>query len=63
MQSRGDYVEYLQILLGEHIGQRIPVDGIFGDTTHAAVTHWQTASGLHVDGAAGPLTWRSLAAC
>ncbi len=61
--SRGDYVEYLQILLGRRLGQSIPVDGIFGDTTHTAVTHWQTVSGLHVDGVAGPQTWRSLGAC
>ena len=37
------------------------VDGLFGSRTEAAVLRFQAASGLAVDGAAGPQVWNSIA--
>ena len=34
----------------------VPVDGIFGPKTYAALVAWQTANGLVADGVAGPKT-------
>jgi Putative peptidoglycan binding domain len=57
--SRGDLVVWAQ----EHLraaGERVPVTGIFGRITRAAVRDFQAKSGLPVDGALGTLTWRAL---
>jgi len=55
--SAGDssrQVELLQRALS------IPVDGIFGPETEAAVQHFQASRGLSVDGIVGPLTSAAL---
>jgi peptidoglycan hydrolase-like protein with peptidoglycan-binding domain len=61
--SRGDNVEFLQVLLSERFGYRLATDGVFGDATHRAVRDWQRRAGLRQDGIVGPLTWSSLLAC
>ena len=56
----GDAVKTLQEKLnakGFHSGN---VDGIFGCKTYAAVTAFQKANGLGVDGIVGKLTWAKL---
>ena len=45
----------LQILLGN-----LAVDGVFGQNTRKAVTAYQGAAGLTVDGCVGPNTWNRL---
>jgi peptidoglycan hydrolase-like protein with peptidoglycan-binding domain len=57
--NRGADVLALQHLL-VHRGQSTPTDGVFGSSTTAAVRAFQTASGLGVDGIAGPQTWGAL---
>jgi len=52
--SRGDAVAEIQRQLG------VPVDGIFGPVTQAAVTDFQASNGLDVDGVVGPVTWTAL---
>jgi hypothetical protein len=58
--SRGDLVVWAQ----EHLigaGQaRLPVTGIFGRQTAAAVRAFQESRGLHVDGTIGTTTWAEL---
>ena len=57
--SRGDLVVWAQ----EHLlgaGQKIGVDGRFGNRTRAAVKHFQSRRGLPITGTIGPLTWRAL---
>jgi len=51
----GDDVEVLQQALNRS-GFSLPVDGIYGPATEAAVRRFQQRGGLRVDGAAGPAT-------
>ena len=55
-------VRALQSTLRELGWQPGPVDGLFGPRTEAAVTRFQTAAGLVVDGAVGPQTVRAMSA-
>jgi hypothetical protein len=57
--SRGDLVVWAQ----EHLksaGENVPVTGVFGNTTRAAVRAFQGGAGLGVDGVVGTSTWRAL---
>jgi hypothetical protein len=57
--SRGDLVVWAQ----EHLksaGESVPVTGIFGRITRAAVRDFQTRVGLRSDGVIGTTTWRAL---
>lgn len=49
------YTCAIQILVGG-----ITVDGIYGANTKKAVSAYQEAKGLHVDGICGPATWEAL---
>ncbi len=53
--SEGRQVRLLQRALG------VPVDGVYGPATEAAVRRFQTSRGLAADGIVGPLTSRALA--
>ena len=52
--SEGELVSAVQRAL------ELPVDGIYGPQTEAAVQRFQAARGLLVDGVVGPSTWGSL---
>lgn len=57
--SRGDLVVWAQ----EHLlgaGESIPVTGLYGRQTVAAVRDFQVTHGLPVDGAVGTATWQAL---
>lgn len=57
--SRGDLVVWAQ----EHLlgaGEEIPVNGIFGRQTYAAVRGFQETHGLPADGVIGTATWGAL---
>jgi Putative peptidoglycan binding domain len=57
--SRGDLVVWAQ----EHLlaaGQSVPVTGIFGKVTRAAVREFQASAGLRPDGVIGQRTWTAL---
>jgi peptidoglycan hydrolase-like protein with peptidoglycan-binding domain len=54
VRSRGALVKVLQRRL------RLPVDGVFGPQTRAAVKRFQRSRGLYADGVVGPVTWRAL---
>ena len=56
----GDAVKTLQEKLNAKGFDSGNVDGIFGAKTYAAVTAFQKANGLGVDGIAGKLTWAKL---
>jgi hypothetical protein len=59
--SRGDLVVWAQ----EHLraaGENVPVTGVFGKITRAAVRDFQKTTGLRVDGAIGTATWQALIA-
>lgn len=58
--DRGADVTYLQERLGQEGFNPGPVDGIFGSLTHGAVTDFQRARALVVDGIVGNQTWTSL---
>jgi len=57
--ANGQFVRILQGLLVAN-GRQVAVDGAFGPATSAAVRNFQQATGLSVDGVAGPATWRRL---
>ena len=57
--SRGDLVVWAQ----EHLksaGESVPVTGIFGKVTRAAVRDFQTNAHLRADGVLGTQTWKAL---
>lgn len=57
--NRGNSVKLLQSLLNEG-GLEVSQDGVFGANTQSAVTTFQRANGLTVDGIVGSNTWRTL---
>jgi murein L,D-transpeptidase YcbB/YkuD len=58
--AQGAEVEQLQQMLHQHGFYGGRIDGDFGWRTHVAVTKYQEAAGLHVDGSVGDDTWKSL---
>lgn len=58
--SAGDLVVWAQEHLQAAVEPGLPVTGIFGKQTRAAVRSFQASAGLTVDGAIGTMTWRSL---
>jgi hypothetical protein len=58
--SRGDMVVWAQAHLQAAVSPRLPVSGIFGRRTRAAVRSFQASEGLPADGRLGTRTWRSL---
>lgn len=61
LRSRGEFVSYLQELLGK-LGYDIPATGYFGTQTDAAVRDFQSKNDLVVDGEVGIKTWTVLIA-
>ena len=59
-RSRGDMVVWAQMHLRAAADPDLPVTGIFGRLTHAAVRSFQLERGLRPDGVLGDLTWRPL---
>ena len=57
--SKGNAVRAAQTLL-KNQGYNVPVDGIFGAQTKAAVLKFQSRTGRTVDGIVGPYTWCEL---
>jgi immune inhibitor A len=60
--TKGEEVRRLQELLGRVPVYHLPVDGMFGPRTEAAVKAFQSTRGLTVDGIVGPQTWGALEA-
>jgi hypothetical protein len=60
--SVGDLVVWAQQHLRAAVEPQLPVTGIFGWQTRAAVRAFQATEGLLVDGVIGTTTWRSLLA-
>ncbi|MBC8586976.1 LysM peptidoglycan-binding domain-containing protein [Paratissierella segnis] len=58
--SQGASVRQLQTLLRNNGFDPGPIDGIFGNRTHAAVIAFQRSRGLVQDGIVGVLTWTAL---
>jgi peptidoglycan DL-endopeptidase CwlO len=58
-KAKGDDVRDLQTRLNAN-GATLEVDGVFGESTEAAVKAFQTAKGLEVDGIVGAKTWAAL---
>ena len=59
--ARGDMVVWAQQHLNS-AGHEVPVTGIFGKMTRAAVRDFQEEKGMRVDGQIGTETWRALLA-
>lgn len=55
--ERSSNVMALQYLLRNRGVYKSKIDGIFGDSTEAAVRKFQRAKGLNADGVVGPQTW------
>jgi peptidoglycan hydrolase-like protein with peptidoglycan-binding domain len=53
-------IKTVQYLLGQHGHTNVAVDGIFGPITASAVSDFQSAQGLSVDGEVGKQTWPAL---
>jgi len=58
--SRGDLVVWAQEHLAGAGAVTLPVTGVYGKQTYAAVRSFQAAHGLAADGAIGTTTWSSL---
>jgi len=58
--SEGDLVVWAQEHLQTAIQPQLPITGIFGKQTRAAVRAFQESQGLPVDGVLGTTTWGSL---
>ena len=58
--SRGESVKLLQNRLNENGFNAGAADGIFGKNTEDALTQFQAAHNLDVDGICGPRTWQML---
>lgn len=58
--SRGEDVRTLQTMLNRVDNAGLVEDGIFGSATYSAVTRFQKANNLAVDGIVGPLTKSAL---
>jgi hypothetical protein len=56
----GEAVKALQRQLNEKRLAKLPLDGVYGASTTAAVRSFQRHAGLEVTGNADPLTWRRL---
>ena len=61
LNSRGNYVYFLQNLLDSNFIQVGEIDGIFGQKTQNAVKQFQQQNSLTVDGIVGVNTWSKLA--
>ncbi len=62
-KDQGNMVRTLQIALNKALNLKkraIKIDGIFGDTTKARVTKYETMTGLTVDGVADESVWKAL---
>jgi peptidoglycan hydrolase-like protein with peptidoglycan-binding domain len=57
--AKNDDVKFVQQILKAH-GYKVPVDGKFGSKTVKYVKQYQAAHDLHVDGAVGDDTWKSM---
>jgi len=58
--SRGDAVRQVQMIIRDHAGGDIAVDGIFGPHTKKRVSDLQAFFGLVADGVVGSKTWAIL---
>ncbi len=58
--SNGQDAKDVQTMLNLVGGGTLSVDGAYGPMTAKAVSDYQSAKGLGVDGVCGPQTWRSL---
>jgi peptidoglycan hydrolase-like protein with peptidoglycan-binding domain len=58
--ARGDAVAAVQRLLREKHAASVPLDGLYGSTTTAAVTAFQAHMGLAQTGSVNAVTWRAL---
>ncbi len=57
--ASGENVASMQAMLNAH-GAALTVDGDFGPGTQSAVSNFQSAHGLSVDGVVGPQTWEAV---